>query len=221
MRTLFFLASLLVAFAGTPCRAQLAQEDADEIGVLNPADFSWRYYIDQMNRFPDRIGIICVNAYWLDKTGDHAGSLRFFKECAGRGNPPSMIYLSTFYEYGNGTSRDLAEATRWLRRAADAGYALGEFHYGVALLRGRGVPRDVENGKAWIGKAAAQKDRDAIAFIRSGYDLAALPDAGGVQHREKSPLRRRGRLGGDVGGGRDRRFRRKQIPGKQIPGTLS
>ncbi|HEY0833191.1 MAG TPA: tetratricopeptide repeat protein [Azospirillum sp.] len=180
MRTLFLLASVILALASSPCRAQFAEEDADDNGALMPADFSWRYYIDHMNRFPERVGITCVNAYWLDKTGDHVTALRFFQECARRGNPPSMIYLSTFYEYGRGVPVDLAEAARWLRRAADTGYAVGQLHYGMALMRGRGVPRDVEAGKAWIARAAAQNDADAIAFIRSGYDPTPWP-AGAVQ----------------------------------------
>ena len=173
MRTVLFLAGALIAFAA-PCRAQFAVEDADENGVVNPADFSWRYYLDKMNRSPDQIGIICVNAYWLDKTGDHASSRRFFEECARRGNAPAMIYLSTLHEQGLGTPRNVPEATAWLRRAAETGYALGQFHYGVALLSGRGVTRDEEAAMAWIGKAAAQGNVDALVILHSGYGMPSL-----------------------------------------------
>lgn len=174
MRKLCFFASLLCAFVASPSLAQFAEENADEYGVLNPADFSWRHYLEQMDRFPERIGIICYNAYLLDKTGESAAALKFFKECARRGNPPSMIALATLYETGHGTRRDLREAARWLRRAAETGYAPGQYHYGVALLLGQGVPRDVASGKAWIAKAAAQNDASALRLMRSGFDPALL-----------------------------------------------
>lgn len=174
MRTLAVLAGLLLALAATPARAQFAEEDADEHGVVNPADFSWRSYVERMDRMPDRIGIVCVNAYWLDKTGDHESALRFFQECARRGNPPAMIHLSTLHEHGRGTRRDVAEATRWLRRAAETGYALAQFHYGVALLRGHGVAPDGDAGRAWIARAAAQGNEDALTLVANGYDPASV-----------------------------------------------
>lgn len=176
MRNGLLLATLLVAAAVFPCQAQFAQEDADEDGVLNPSDFSWRYYLDQLHRFPARVGIICYNAYILDKTGRYPGALSFFQECARRGNPASMINLAALYEQGQGTERDLGEAAHWLRRAAEAGYAPGQYHYGVALLLGRGVPREPDAGRAWVEKAAAQGDASAVELIRSGYDPALLPD---------------------------------------------
>lgn len=172
MRAFAAAVFLLATMSTAPCSAQLAQEDADADGVLDPVDFSFRYYIDHMNRFPDRVGIICVNAYWLDKTGDHEAALAFFNECAKRGNPPSMIYLSNMYELGHGVPVDLSKSTGWLKRAAETGYAVGQYHYGMALLQGKGVGRDVNAGKAWLRKAAAQGDDDARAAL-ANLEVAA------------------------------------------------
>lgn len=174
-RTPLILASLCLLLASMTAQAQFAVEEADENGVVNPADFSWRYYVDKMNRAPDQIGIICGNAYLLDKTGDYTATLGFFEECARRGNPPAMIYLSTLHEHGRGTPRDPARATGWIRRAAETGYALAQFHYGVALLRGHGVARDEAEGRAWIGRAATANNPDAAALIAAGYDLTTVP----------------------------------------------
>lgn len=167
----FLIAIFFLALCGRSALAQLAVEEADETGVLNPTDFSWRAYMDRLDRFPDRIGLICDSAYYLDKTGDHQAGFAFFQECAKRGNPPSMIYLSTFYDEGKGTAVDHAEATKWLKRAAETGYGLAQYHYGIALLRGQGVDQNVREGRLWITKAADQQDQDAIALVKSGFKL--------------------------------------------------
>ena len=167
LSAVFFLAAL----SSQSAWAQFAIEEGDETGTLNPTDFSWRAYMDRLDRFPDRIGLICDSAYYLDKTGDHQAGFAFFQECAKRGNPPSMIYLSTFYDEGKGTAVDHAEATKWLKRAAETGYSLAQYHYGMALLRGQGVTQNVPEGRAWITKAADQQDRDAMALVKSGFKV--------------------------------------------------
>ena len=153
--------------APAPARAELAEEDDNGVGVVNGADFSYRYYLDQMRRFPDRLGIICVNAYELDKTGRHDQSFMLFNECAERGNPPAMIYLSLMHELGLGTPRDPRKAVDWLRRAAETGYSVAQYHYGAALLTGQGGSPDRAAGKRWLEKAAAQGDRDAARLLAS------------------------------------------------------
>lgn len=162
-----FCFAALAAASFSPARAELAVEEDYGFGVVNPADFSHRYYIEQMNRFPDRLGIICVNAYELDKSGRHDQSFMLFNQCAERGNPPAMIYLSLMHEMGMGTPRDPAKATDWLRRAAETGYSVGQYHYGVALLHGRGAPTDPTQARIWLERAAAQGDRDAARLLHA------------------------------------------------------
>lgn len=156
----------------TASHAQLAVEEVISGGVLNPTDTSWHYYLDQMKRFPDRLGFICVNGYELDKTGDHVGGLAFLSECSRRGNAPSMVYLADMLEAGRGSDlgADPVAAARWLRRAAESGYAVAQFHLGVALLLGRGVAADVAEARHWLRRAAAQGDADALALINADFD---------------------------------------------------
>ena len=146
-----------------------ATEDATAFGVTNPSDFSWRAFREAMDRFPERIGIICHNAYELDKSGDHKDAFMFFRECAERGNPPSMINLAQFYDMGWGAPASAEQSTAWLRRAAEKNYSAGQYEYGLALLRGHGVPRDEILAKVWLEKAAAQGDRDAMALLRTRF----------------------------------------------------
>ena len=162
-------ASLLV---GSACHAQLSVEEVVSGGVLNPTDTSWHYYLDQMKRFPDRLGFICVNGYELDKIGEHVGGLAFLSECSQRGNAPSMVYLAHMLEAGRGSDSgaDPEAAARWLRRAAEADYAVAQFHLGVALLLGRGVEADSAEAKYWLRRSAAQGDVDAQALVRADFD---------------------------------------------------
>lgn len=174
------LAAVCAAWLGAaafapPAAAELwAEQEEEGGGVVDGADFSHRYYLDQMRRFPDRLGMICVNAYELDKSGRHDQSFLLFSECAERGNPPAMIYLSLMHELGLGTPRDAAKAVDWLRRAAETGYSTGQYHYGAALLAGRGAAADPAQARVWLRRAAAQGDRDAARLLE-GESAAAVP----------------------------------------------
>jgi TPR repeat protein len=79
-------------------------------------------------------------------------------------------------EDGRGTKADPREATAWIRRSAETGYAMGQYHLGVALLLGRGVARDLAQARVWLAKAAAQGEADAAALIASNYDLQMAAD---------------------------------------------
>ena len=53
--------------------------------------------------------------------------------------------------------RSLRESSaNWLRKAAEAGDANGQFYYGVALQKAWGVPRDLEAAVQWFERASAQ-----------------------------------------------------------------
>lgn len=168
-----WLSVFCLAFA-SQCHAQLTVEEVISGGVLNPSDTSWHYYLDQMKRFPERLGLICMNGYELDKTGDHVGGRAFLTECSQRGNAPSMIYLAEILEAGLGSDAgaDPEGAIHWLRKAAETGYSVGQFHLGVALLLGRGVAPDRQEAEMWLRMAAAQGDDDARALVRANFDRA-------------------------------------------------
>lgn len=167
-------AAWLVAGSAAPGHAQLAIEDEQDGGILNPIDFSYRAYLDTMTRFPDRVGIVCGNAYLLDKAAKYDEAFPFFTECAKRGNPPSMVYLSYMYDHGRGTPVDPAASTYWVKRAAEAGYQTGQYHYGLALLNGYGTATDVRAAKLWLERAAEQGDVDAARVLRNASAFQPL-----------------------------------------------
>lgn len=166
---IIFLSGMLLSGAVS---AQFANEESDENGVLNPVDYSWRYYKEQLKRFPERAGLVCYNAYLLDKSSiDPQGAIEFLTQCAEVGNVASMIYLSALYDSdAGGIPKDLPRSTMWLERAAkiedDAGYgSLARYHYGVALFEGRGVPVNQAQGRRYLELAAEEGIEDAIVYL--------------------------------------------------------
>ncbi|MEM7685802.1 MAG: sel1 repeat family protein, partial [Pseudomonadota bacterium] len=60
----------------------------------------------------------------------------------------------------------------------ETGDAIGQFNYGLDLLRGHGVARDPIRGRQWVDRAAAQGLDTAQELQSSGYDPESVtPDA--------------------------------------------
>jgi hypothetical protein len=163
IRKILFAVAL---FCTPPAFAELVHENADDSGVTDPSDASWRSYLEQMDRFPERLGFICYNAYILNKTPDHASARQFFLECARRGHAPSMINLALFYADGMGVDVDLSEAAYWLRRGAETGYPAAELEYAKVLLAGAGVTKNEMLGHFWLRRSAAHGDPDAQRMLQ-------------------------------------------------------
>lgn len=167
---------VLALLLGHAAPAAAGEEDAG--GVLNPEELSVAYYLDQVRRLPEFSGLVCWAGYEMHKAGDFAHSRPLFELCARHGHAVSMTFLAQMYENGHGVPRDLAEAGRWQRRAAETGHAAAQYNYGLALLRGHGVPCDPAAGRAWIARAADQGDADARALAAAGFraaDTACTP----------------------------------------------
>jgi len=62
------------------------------------------------------------------------------------------------YYYGFGTTKDYAEAARWLLKAASQGHAESQFFLGLLYWEGRGVEKDPSKAVYWYEKAAHQGD---------------------------------------------------------------
>src|SRR5262249_26969249 len=59
--------------------------------------------------------------------------------------------------------RDLAAAALLYRRAAEKGVREGQLRWGLALLHGRGVERDIDEAESWLRRAAEAGDVEAAA----------------------------------------------------------
>ena len=78
------------------------------------------------------------------------------------------------YEAGWGV-QDYAEAARWYRKAADQGYAAGQWRLGLLYQQGYGVQQDYLQAHMWLNLAAAQGNEDA-AKARDELAAKMAPD---------------------------------------------
>lgn len=127
----------------------------------------------------------CLMAYPAHKTGDHAASVEILRTCVAEGNVWAMIGLAMMYENGAGVPRSLEASADLMRRAAamddPAGYAsLARYHWGMALLEGRGVERDEAQARHWLRIAAQEGVREAAEALEA---LPASTDGAGDPRR--------------------------------------
>jgi TPR repeat protein len=91
---------------------------------------------------------------------------------ANTGDAAAQVQVGESYAAGKGVAKDLIEAAKWYRKAADTGNVAGELHL-AALYRdgGKGLPRDMVQAAAWYRKAAERGDVTAQGTLGVLYSL--------------------------------------------------
>jgi uncharacterized protein len=171
------MARLMIAVALTAAALSLPARAEDDAGSLNPEEMTLDYFA---NRYDFKAGksAACMYGYAATKSGNHVAGQKIFQKCIDAGVDAALIWKSYMSDNGYGTRKSFEDAAAWDKKAADRGYKVGEYNYGLSLLRGHGVAMDEAAGRQWIGRAAAQGDLAAKTLIESGYDLdVAVPDA--------------------------------------------
>ena len=90
---------------------------------------------------------------------------------AEQGDAAAQYCLGVLYQRGGlmykGTRAvppDMAEALKWLRKAAEQGYAKAQCYLGIMHGIGQGVPQDYVQAYTWFSAAAAHGDKQAKLF---------------------------------------------------------
>jgi uncharacterized protein len=83
------------------------------------------------------------------------------------GDPVAQCALGACFESGQGVAKDLEQAVKWYRMAADQGDAMAQCALGNCYEKGQGVARSATNAVAWYAKSAAK------GFARGQYLLGA------------------------------------------------
>ncbi|MBV8443236.1 MAG: sel1 repeat family protein [Hyphomicrobiales bacterium] len=176
-------AACWLSAAAAAARAADTSEDAD--GILNPQELTIEYFARKAD---DRVfdPRLCLYGYPAAKMGDHVSARRIFERCAKEGVLAAMPWMAWTEENGYDRPSDPAKAAEWDRKAADAGYSIGQFNYGLDLLRGHGVRRDEVLGRSFIDRAARQGDADAADLAAHGYDPEfSTPEADKDRYRQR------------------------------------
>jgi TPR repeat protein len=103
-----------------------------------------------------------LGAVLLDRGAEREG-LRLIQRAADAGSSEGAHRLALVYAQGlPGTPRNDARAYELFLKAASAGHSRAQLNLGILLLRGQGVPRDLVQARAWLEKAAAGGDPQAL-----------------------------------------------------------
>jgi TPR repeat protein len=91
---------------------------------------------------------------------------------AGRlGSVQAQRALGVAYATGEWTGpRDLAEAARWYRLAAEKGEPASQYDLGFMLLLGEGGEKDTREGLMWLKRAAEQGELNAYRLLVDCYE---------------------------------------------------
>jgi len=150
---------------------------AADDGEHNPEELSIAYFAKKIEA--GNIGpMASMHGYAAAKGGDNVTARRIFKILAERGDVPSMTWMAWLCDNGLGGPESAKEAAEWDKRAMLTGDSIGTLNYGLDLLRGRGVPQNLVEGRQLVDRAAALGDGTARALMEAGYDLDVVtPDA--------------------------------------------
>ena len=181
---LLFLAAASMAMNAHAADAENASTPRDmsalpdeDAGTLNPDEISLQRSLQQA-RGGNVDMVICAQGYLMTKMGAHADARTIFETCAKKGWTGTMTWMSYMADNGFGGPEDPDAAAEWDRKAAELGDPVGQFNYGLDLLRGRGVAPDEVRGRSYVDRAAAAGLKDARDLVGAGYDTDVVtPDA--------------------------------------------
>ena len=90
----------------------------------------------------------------------------------------AMALVGEIYAQGLAVNKDLGEAAKWNRLASQEGNREGTFAYGMALLTGKGAPKDRDAAKVELERAAAAGHPGAL------YNLGIMAVEGDRKGRD-------------------------------------
>lgn len=167
----FAVALTLIAVTGA------AQAESEEDGTLNPEELTLRAFVDRARDGKADI-VTCMQGYFAVKSGRHDWGNDIFKTCSEQGFTGVLHWRSYMAQNGLGRPESAEEAAEWDRQAAAAGDPIGQFNYGLDLLRGHGVARDPIRGRQFVDRAASAGLDVARELQEAAYDPNAVtPDA--------------------------------------------
>jgi len=137
--------------------------------TANADDLSYEAYLDRKDS-PLR----CWYASIAYKAGDHLNANQMWNDCLKSDERRAYAYLWLGFAHynGHGTEQDKRVAVDYWHQAAreeDAAgfHALAKYHYGMALLRGDGVPQNATVAIDWLKRSADAGEIAAREILQS------------------------------------------------------
>jgi hypothetical protein len=128
-------------------------------------------------------------------SGDFSKALGLLLPAALKGHPVAQHRIGVMYVLGHGVGEDLAEATRWFRKAAEQGQGESQYSLGLRYQLGQSVVQDNKEAARWfklaadqgIGAAAAALARQYIAGEGVSEDLVEAYKWAAVAAKQPDP----------------------------------
>lgn len=100
----------------------------------------------------NNIGIMFQNGQGVTQSNTEA--IKWYRKAAEQGNVIAQQNLAYFSEAEHRMSKSDIDAVNRYRKAAEQGDAEAAYNLGMSYLSGRGVLKDVYEGRSWLGKSA-------------------------------------------------------------------
>lgn len=114
-----------------------------------------------------------VGLYYLHARGgahqSHFLAMCYFVQAATLGSPQAQCNLALYYMNNTVVGKNQAEAAHWFKLSADQGYTAAEYNYGLCLLNGIGIVKNVELARTYIHKAAAKGSQPASRLLANSH----------------------------------------------------
>jgi TPR repeat protein len=108
-------------------------------------------------------------AMLLQKEGDFAEAVTWYRKAAQQGNIDGMRGLGSSYRDGKGVEEDFTEAMKWYREASDKGDGDADSNIGGLYHNGRGVPKNDATAVSWFRKGAGKGSDYAMEDLATCY----------------------------------------------------
>jgi len=116
--------------------------------------------------------------------GDYAAALKLLRPLADAGNPEAQVFVGMSYEFGDGVTKNTAEAVKWYRQAAQKGSIDAAYNLGTIYEDGNGIAKNIPEAVKWFREAAAK------GHVLSQRELASLyhEGAAGMERDDKEAV---------------------------------
>ena len=112
-------------------------------------------------------------------------SVESIKIKAENGEAYSETVLGAIYEFGlRGASKDVVEAMKWFRKAAEQNFAPAQYEMGICFANGQGVEKDTVEAVKWYLRAAGQN----LAVAQYNLGVCYRDGQGVVKDEEEAAI---------------------------------
>ena len=111
-----------------------------------------------------------IGSYWHQKAGNIEKAMSYYEKDAGENSKFSFYNMGMIYKLGLGDiGSDSIKYMTYIKQAAEMGAPHAECEYGIILLEGKLLKKDVKSAIKWLEKAYSQKSWHAGSILSEMY----------------------------------------------------